>query len=112
MVMMVMTMKGCKECLLAQSVSVWCMHTTMVCNYVIINHLESTECNLLIFYCQKAYKFQKWKVQDQVFPEFGMVVPVKKQKLFQRNEWKPPSRGQQPIFQVLCICILVIFNHL
>ncbi|XP_009880686.1 PREDICTED: serine/threonine-protein kinase Nek5 [Charadrius vociferus] len=47
----------------------------------------------------QAYKFQKWRVQDQVFPEFGMVVPVKKQEFFQRNEWKPPSRGQQPIFQ-------------
>ncbi|KAM6416571.1 serine/threonine-protein kinase Nek5 [Pluvialis apricaria] len=47
----------------------------------------------------QAYKFQKWRVQDQVFPEFGMVVPVKKQELFQRNEWTPPSRGQQPIFQ-------------
>ncbi|NXA26163.1 NEK5 kinase, partial [Ibidorhyncha struthersii] len=48
----------------------------------------------------QAYKFQKWRVQDQVFPEFGMVVPVKKQDLFQRNEWKPPSSGQQPIFQM------------
>uniref|UniRef100_A0A8C6JQR9 Uncharacterized protein n=1 Tax=Melopsittacus undulatus TaxID=13146 RepID=A0A8C6JQR9_MELUD len=30
-----------------------------------------------------------------------MVVLVNKQELFQRNELKPPSRGQQPIFQGL-----------
>ncbi|XP_075598018.1 serine/threonine-protein kinase Nek5 isoform X1 [Balearica regulorum gibbericeps] len=47
----------------------------------------------------QAYKLQKRRVQDQVSLESGMVVPVKKQELFQRNEWKPPSRGQQPIFQ-------------
>ncbi|XP_010119718.1 PREDICTED: serine/threonine-protein kinase Nek5-like, partial [Chlamydotis macqueenii] len=47
----------------------------------------------------QAHKFQKRGVQDQASPESGMVVPVKKQELFQRNEWKPPSRGQQPIFQ-------------
>lgn len=47
---MVMMMKGRKECLLAQIVSVSCMHPTMVCNYMIINHIESTEGNLLIFY--------------------------------------------------------------
>ncbi|XP_050766413.1 serine/threonine-protein kinase Nek5 [Gymnogyps californianus] len=46
----------------------------------------------------QAHKLQKRRVQDQVPPESGMVVPVK-QGLFQRNEWKPPSRGQQPIFQ-------------
>ncbi|XP_061313412.1 serine/threonine-protein kinase Nek5 isoform X4 [Pezoporus flaviventris] len=44
-------------------------------------------------------KLQKRRAQDQVSPESGMVVPVKKQELFQRNELKPPSRGQQPIFQ-------------
>ncbi|KAF1573166.1 UNVERIFIED_CONTAM: Serine/threonine-protein kinase Nek5, partial [Eudyptes robustus] len=44
-------------------------------------------------------KLQKRRVQDQVPPESGMMVPVK-QELFQRNEWKPPSRGQQPIFQM------------
>ncbi|NXY21146.1 NEK5 kinase, partial [Atrichornis clamosus] len=48
----------------------------------------------------QAYKLQKTRVQDPVSPESGMVVPVKKQELFQRNEWKPPSRGQQPIIQV------------
>ncbi|XP_030332802.1 serine/threonine-protein kinase Nek5 isoform X1 [Strigops habroptila] len=47
----------------------------------------------------QADKLQKRRVQDQVSPESGMVVPVKKQELFQRNEWKPPSRGQQPVFQ-------------
>ncbi|KAF1608035.1 Serine/threonine-protein kinase Nek5, partial [Eudyptes chrysolophus] len=47
----------------------------------------------------QAHKLQKRRVQDQVPPESGMVVPVK-QELFQRNEWKPPSRGQQPIFQM------------
>ncbi|XP_009574958.1 PREDICTED: serine/threonine-protein kinase Nek5-like, partial [Fulmarus glacialis] len=46
----------------------------------------------------QAHNLQKRRVQDQVPPESGMVVPVK-QELFQRNEWKPPSRGQQPIFQ-------------
>ncbi|XP_014821642.1 PREDICTED: serine/threonine-protein kinase Nek5 [Calidris pugnax] len=48
---------------------------------------------------QEAYKLQKRRVQDKISPESGMVVPVKKQELFQRNEWKPPSRGQHPIFQ-------------
>ncbi|NXC21916.1 NEK5 kinase, partial [Corythaeola cristata] len=47
----------------------------------------------------QAHKLQKRKVQDQVSPESRKVVPVKKQELFQRNEWKPPSRGQRPIFQ-------------
>ncbi|XP_010285262.1 PREDICTED: serine/threonine-protein kinase Nek5 [Phaethon lepturus] len=47
----------------------------------------------------QAHKLQKRGVQDQVSPESGMVVPVKKQELLQRNEWKPPSRRQQPIFQ-------------
>ncbi|KAM9300365.1 serine/threonine-protein kinase Nek5 [Morus bassanus] len=46
-----------------------------------------------------AHELQKRRVQDQVSPESGMVVPIKKQELFQRNYWKPPSRGQQPIFQ-------------
>ncbi|NWX70805.1 NEK5 kinase, partial [Alca torda] len=49
----------------------------------------------------QAYKLQKRTVQDEVSPESGMMVPVKKQELFQRNEWKPPSGRQQPIFQVL-----------
>ncbi|NWV67732.1 NEK5 kinase, partial [Malurus elegans] len=49
----------------------------------------------------RAYKLQKTIVQDPVSPESGMVLPVKKQDLFQRNEWKPPSRGRQPIIQVL-----------
>ncbi|NXE46852.1 NEK5 kinase, partial [Casuarius casuarius] len=48
----------------------------------------------------QAHKLQKMRAQEQVPPECWMVVPVKKQELFQRNEWKPPSRGQQPIFQV------------
>ncbi|XP_010187578.1 PREDICTED: serine/threonine-protein kinase Nek5-like [Mesitornis unicolor] len=68
MTMMVMMMKGHKECLLAKPVNV-------------------------------RYKLQKRGVQDQVSPESGMVLSVKQQELFQRNEWKPPSRGQQPIFQ-------------
>ncbi|KAM6341937.1 serine/threonine-protein kinase Nek5-like [Podargus strigoides] len=46
----------------------------------------------------EADKLQNTRVQDQVSPESGMVAPIKKQELFQRNEWKP-SRGQQPIFQ-------------
>ncbi|XP_074769710.1 serine/threonine-protein kinase Nek5 [Athene noctua] len=46
----------------------------------------------------QAHKLQKRRVQDQVPPESELVVPVK-QELFQRNEWKPPSRGQQPLFQ-------------
>ncbi|NWY59863.1 NEK5 kinase, partial [Chionis minor] len=48
----------------------------------------------------QACELQKRRVQDQVCPESGMVLPVKKQELFQINEWKPPSRGQQPIFQM------------
>ncbi|NWW85676.1 NEK5 kinase, partial [Rhynochetos jubatus] len=48
----------------------------------------------------QARKLQKRRVQDQVSPESGVVVPVNKQELFQRNEWKAPSRGQQPIFQM------------
>ncbi|KAM9020293.1 serine/threonine-protein kinase Nek5 [Ara ararauna] len=44
-------------------------------------------------------KLQKRRAQDQVSPESGMVVPVKKEEFFQRNEWKPPSRLQQPVFQ-------------
>ncbi|XP_063189692.1 serine/threonine-protein kinase Nek5 [Chroicocephalus ridibundus] len=47
----------------------------------------------------QAYKLQKSTVQDEVSPESGMMVPVKKQELFQRNEWKPPSGRQQPLFQ-------------
>ncbi|XP_075582292.1 serine/threonine-protein kinase Nek5 [Pelecanus crispus] len=47
----------------------------------------------------QAHKLQKRRVQDQFSPESGMVVPVKKQELFPRNDWKPPSRRQQPIFQ-------------
>ncbi|NXC00512.1 NEK5 kinase, partial [Orthonyx spaldingii] len=48
-----------------------------------------------------AYKLQKTRVQDPVSLESGIVMPVKKQELFQRDEWKPPSRRQQPIIQVL-----------
>ncbi|XP_064908772.1 serine/threonine-protein kinase Nek5 isoform X3 [Columba livia] len=47
----------------------------------------------------QVHKLQKRGVQDQASPESEVVMPVKKQELFQRNEWKPPSRGQQPIFQ-------------
>ncbi|XP_010075745.1 PREDICTED: serine/threonine-protein kinase Nek5-like, partial [Pterocles gutturalis] len=47
----------------------------------------------------QAHQIQKRRVQDQVPSEYGMVVPVQKQELSQRNEWKHPSRGQQPIFQ-------------
>ncbi|NXV76334.1 NEK5 kinase, partial [Atlantisia rogersi] len=48
----------------------------------------------------QAYNLQKRRVWDQVSPESGVGMPVKKQELFQRNERKPPSRGQQPIFQM------------
>ncbi|NXV42750.1 NEK5 kinase, partial [Uria aalge] len=48
----------------------------------------------------QAYKLQKRTVQDEVSPESGMMVPLRKQELFQRNEWKPPSGRQQPIFQM------------
>ncbi|NWW52293.1 NEK5 kinase, partial [Pedionomus torquatus] len=48
----------------------------------------------------QAYKLQKRRVRDQVSPESGMVLPVKKQELFQKNEWKPPSRGHDLIFQM------------
>ncbi|XP_065586386.1 serine/threonine-protein kinase Nek5 [Cyrtonyx montezumae] len=41
-----------------------------------------------------ACKLQRRRVQDQILPESGMVVPITTQELFQRNEWKP-SRGQQ-----------------
>ncbi|KAL9865666.1 serine/threonine-protein kinase Nek5 [Geothlypis trichas] len=47
----------------------------------------------------QAYKLQKTRVQDPVSLESGIVMPFKKQELFQRNEWKPPSRVQQPIIQ-------------
>ncbi|NXP55900.1 NEK5 kinase, partial [Heliornis fulica] len=47
----------------------------------------------------QAYKLHKRRVQDQISPESAMGMPVKKQELFQRNEWKPP-RGQEPIFQM------------
>ncbi|NXM08714.1 NEK5 kinase, partial [Tyrannus savana] len=40
----------------------------------------------------QAYKLKKTGVQDQVSPESGMVMHVKKHELFRRNEWKPPSR--------------------
>ncbi|NXO61826.1 NEK5 kinase, partial [Phainopepla nitens] len=47
----------------------------------------------------QAYKLQKTRAQDPVSLESGIVMPFKKQDLFQRNEWKPPSRIQQPIIQ-------------
>ncbi|XP_014724348.1 PREDICTED: serine/threonine-protein kinase Nek5 isoform X2 [Sturnus vulgaris] len=47
----------------------------------------------------QAYKLQKSRVQDPVSLESGIVMPFKKQELFQRNEWKPPSRARQPIIQ-------------
>ncbi|NXB71710.1 NEK5 kinase, partial [Donacobius atricapilla] len=40
----------------------------------------------------QAYKLQKTRVQDPVSLEFGTLMSFKKQELFQRNEWKPPSR--------------------
>ncbi|NXT09261.1 NEK5 kinase, partial [Prunella fulvescens] len=40
----------------------------------------------------QAYKLQKTRVQDPFSLESGIVMPFKKQELFQRNEWKPPSR--------------------
>ncbi|NXP05599.1 NEK5 kinase, partial [Thinocorus orbignyianus] len=48
----------------------------------------------------QAYTLKKRGVQDQVSPESGMVLPVKKQELFQKNEWKLPSRGEDLIFQM------------
>lgn len=42
---MVMMVKRYKECLLTQPVNVRCGRPTMVCNHMIINHEESTECN-------------------------------------------------------------------
>ncbi|XP_058711294.1 serine/threonine-protein kinase Nek5 [Poecile atricapillus] len=45
----------------------------------------------------QVYKLQKTRVQDPVSLESGVVMPFKKQELFQRNEWKPPSRVQQPL---------------
>ncbi|NXD09880.1 NEK5 kinase, partial [Nothocercus nigrocapillus] len=47
----------------------------------------------------QGHKLQKTRAQEQVPPECGLIVPVKKQELFQRNQWKP-SREQQPFFQV------------
>ncbi|XP_062438488.1 serine/threonine-protein kinase Nek5 [Rhea pennata] len=47
----------------------------------------------------QAHKLQKTRAQEQVPPECGMVVRVKKLELFQRNEWKPPSGVQQSVFQ-------------
>ncbi|NXU75891.1 NEK5 kinase, partial [Oreotrochilus melanogaster] len=42
---------------------------------------------------------QKRGGQEQDFPEYEMVVPVKKQDLIRRYELKPPSKGQHPYFQ-------------
>nr|XP_005305682.1 serine/threonine-protein kinase Nek5 [Chrysemys picta bellii] len=44
-------------------------------------------------------KLQKVRVQDHRPPRSRMVAPVKKQELLHSNEWKPPSRVQQPIAQ-------------
>nr|XP_032639857.1 serine/threonine-protein kinase Nek5 [Chelonoidis abingdonii] len=44
-------------------------------------------------------KLQKVRVQDRRPPRSRMVAPVKKQELLHSNEWKPPSRVQQPIAQ-------------
>ncbi|NXB16839.1 NEK5 kinase, partial [Rhagologus leucostigma] len=49
----------------------------------------------------QAYKLQKTRVQDPVSLESGILMPVKKQELFQIHEWKPPSRVQRPVIQVL-----------
>ncbi|NWI77008.1 NEK5 kinase, partial [Dryoscopus gambensis] len=49
----------------------------------------------------QAYKLPKTRAQDPVSLESGIVMPVKKQELFQISEWKPPSRVQRPIIQVL-----------
>ncbi|NWW07294.1 NEK5 kinase, partial [Oreocharis arfaki] len=48
----------------------------------------------------QAYKLQKARVQDPVSLESGIVMPVKKQELFQRNEWKPPSRPRTSRFNM------------
>ncbi|XP_030319251.1 serine/threonine-protein kinase Nek5-like [Calypte anna] len=42
---------------------------------------------------------QKRRDQEQDFPEYGMVVPAKKQDLIQRHELKPLSKGQHSYFQ-------------
>ncbi|XP_056352635.1 serine/threonine-protein kinase Nek5 [Oenanthe melanoleuca] len=47
----------------------------------------------------QAYKLQKSRVLDPISLESGIVLPFKKQELFQRNEWKPPSSVHQPIIQ-------------
>ncbi|XP_067419163.1 serine/threonine-protein kinase Nek5 [Emydura macquarii macquarii] len=44
-------------------------------------------------------KLQKVRVQDHHPPRSRMVAPVKKQELLHNNEWKPPSRVQQPMVQ-------------
>ncbi|XP_039391208.1 serine/threonine-protein kinase Nek5 [Mauremys reevesii] len=44
-------------------------------------------------------KLQKVRVQDHRPPRSRMVAPVKKQELLHSNEWKPPSRVQQPVAQ-------------
>ncbi|NXS21236.1 NEK5 kinase, partial [Mystacornis crossleyi] len=48
----------------------------------------------------QAYKLQKTRVQDPVSLESGIVMPVKKQELFQINEWKPPSRPRTSRFNM------------
>ncbi|NXC94261.1 NEK5 kinase, partial [Certhia familiaris] len=48
----------------------------------------------------QAYKLRKTRVQDPVFLESGIVMPFKKQELFQRNEWKPPSRPRTSRFNM------------
>lgn len=41
--------KGCKECLLTQSVNIKCGHPTMVCNHMVINHVDRMQIfNLLL----------------------------------------------------------------
>ncbi|XP_052526798.1 serine/threonine-protein kinase Nek5 isoform X3 [Tympanuchus pallidicinctus] len=40
-------------------------------------------------------KLQRRRVQDQILPGSEMVAPMTTQELYQRNEWKPSSRGQQ-----------------
>ncbi|KAM8821542.1 serine/threonine-protein kinase Nek5 [Eudromia elegans] len=48
---------------------------------------------------QETHRLQKVRTQEQIPPECGLVVPVKKQELFQRNQWKS-SREQRPIYQL------------
>ncbi|KAM9388339.1 serine/threonine-protein kinase Nek5 [Phaethornis superciliosus] len=57
---------------------------------------SAPECEAKVIH---ANMLQKRRDQEQDFPEYGMVVPVKKQDFVQRYELKPPSKEQHPYFQ-------------